>query len=82
MDYKIKSPIWKSRSVGIAEHLLESKNTIEILYRNKEGKQIYPQIFGITKKQAMTYPVWTIKGLRLRIIPIQGLKVVESRAWL
>ncbi len=82
MDYKIKSPIWKNRAVGIAENSLESKNTIEILYRNKEGKQIYPQIFGITKKQAMTYPVWIIRGLRLRIIPIQGLQVVESRTWI
>ena len=82
MNYKIQSPIWKNRAVGIAEHSLESKNTIEILYRNKEGKQIYPQIFAITKRKAMKYPVWIIRGLRLRIVPIRDLEILESRDWL
>lgn len=82
MDYKIKAPIWKNRTVGIAEHLLESHNTIEILYKNKEGKQIYPQIFGITKRQALRYPVQIIRGTRLRIIPINGLQVVRQKDWL
>lgn len=81
MDYKIKAPIWKNRSVGIAEHLLESHNTIEILYRNKEGKQIYPQIFHVTKRQAMQYPFMIVRGTRLRIIPIEGLQVFRHKNW-
>lgn len=82
MDYKIKAPIWKNRTVGINEALLESHNTIEILYRNKEGKQIYPMIFGITKRAAMRYPVQIIRGTRLRIIPLKALQVVRQRDWL
>ncbi len=71
---KIRSPIWKTRSIGIAEHKLKGNTKIEILYRLKDGKKLYPDIYNISKKEALKYPIQYVKGVKLRIIPIEKLK--------
>ena len=72
--FKIKKPIWKTRSVGIAEHRITAHNTISIEYRNKDGLRLYPKIYYISKKDAFQYPVQVVRGIRLRIIPIDDLE--------
>ena len=76
MDFKIRVPIWREpRSVGIANHKIESWNTIEILYRDRDKKRLYPFVYVIRGEEARKYPVQTVQGIDLRIIPINDLKV-------
>ena len=71
---KIRTPIWKTKSVGLAEDKLTSGvNEVKILYKTKDGERLYPNTFKIAKKDAMTFPVQYVKGVRLRIIPIFSL---------
>lgn len=76
---KIKYPIWKSRSVGIAEHRLgQAGAALEILYENKQGERIYPHIYYISRKDIVKYPVQIIRGfIKLRIVPIDALEIQE-----
>ena len=78
---RIKTPIWKDRSVGIAEDKFNPFGTvtkIQILYRKIDGTRLYPQTFFITKEKAFTYPVMVVRGVTLRIIPIADLGVLRS----
>lgn len=75
-DFVIQTPIWESRSVGLNETKLKDENTIKIAYRDKDGHELYPDTYSISKEKAMKYPVKNIKGNRLRIIPIKDLEVI------
>lgn len=73
----IQYPIWKTRSVGIAEYKLGTLNTdIEILYVDKFGRRLYPHIYRISTPKARKYPVQLVKGLRIRIVPISDLEII------
>jgi len=74
MTIKIRAPIWKTRSIGIAEYKLKENTKIEIIYCLKNGERLYPGIYSISKKEALKYPIQYIKGIKLRIIPIEQLK--------
>jgi len=77
---KIKVPIWHGRKVGIDESLIEKDGVnIEILYRDKSGKQIYPHLYYISRYEAMLCPTQNVKGVKLRLIPISMLKIKEER---
>ncbi len=78
----IKVPIWHSRSVGIAEHkiALGGATEVEIVYEDKEGERIYPDVYEITMREAIEYPRQVVQGgVILRIIPIADLRVKEER---
>ena len=66
----IRTPIWKTRSIGLAEHKLATKTNVEIAYRTKDGTKLYPDTYIISKKRALTYPIQFVSGVKLRIIPI------------
>jgi len=74
MDYKINTPIWATRSVGIDESKLDPDNTVEILYTNQASKRIYPKTYHIKKEKALLYPLQVWRGIKLRIIPIGKLE--------
>lgn len=72
---KIKEPIWKNRSVGIAESkMLDEVIEVEILYKDKTGNRLYPGIYKMNWAKAMTYPKQVIRGVNLRIIPIKDFE--------
>ena len=77
---KIREPIWKDRSIGVAEYHFDNYEgiteilEIEITYKNKQGERIYLAVYILSWDQASRYPVQTVKGTRLRIIPINELK--------
>lgn len=78
----IKTPIWHSRSVGVAEHkiALDGATEVEIIYKNKNGVQIYPDVYEITMREAIEYSRQIVQGgVTLRIIPINELRVKEER---
>jgi hypothetical protein len=74
----IKVPIWKNRSVGIAERLLNDDVEIEILYKDKNGNRLYPATYTIKKELAKKFPVQFIRGMKLYIVPIAKLKVKDE----
>lgn len=80
MRYYINTPIWKTRSVGLAKDKMNSDVLeVEILYRDKQGKRIYPHVYEINKEQSLRYSTQRIKGHILYLIPIEDFKINEYR---
>ena len=75
MNFKIKKPIWSTKSVGLNENKLEKENTVEVLHRLSNGMRLYPLTYAISRVEAMEYPVQVVRGVRLRIVPINDMRV-------
>jgi hypothetical protein len=73
----IRTPIWKSKSVGIADRMLDMDVEIEILYKDKNGKRLYPCIYTIKKELVKKFPIQFVNGIKLHIVPISKLKIKE-----
>ena len=75
--FEIQKPIWNGgkRCVGVnADRLNCDFAEVNILYKDKTGKRIYPQLFNIKGDKAKTYPVQEVAGgVRLHVIPIKDL---------
>ena len=72
----IHTPIWNSKSIGIAERKMNSSYVeIKIDYKLKDGSYMYPESFIIDSRLAKTYPVQYAKGTKLHIIPISDLEI-------
>jgi|LULG01.1.fsa_nt_gb hypothetical protein len=72
--YTIKEPIWKTKSVGIADYRLKHDLLVNISYKNKDGDILFPGNFLVKQEVAKTYPIQIIKGkVKLYIIPIDDL---------
>ena len=72
--YTIKSPIWKTKSIGIADYRLIDDLLVDISYKDKSGNVLFPGEFLVKKDIAKTYPIQKLKGnLNLHIIPINDL---------
>lgn len=78
---EIKVPIWKGRKVGINETMINEHGiNVKILYKNKDGRRIYPYTYYVDKHTAMQMPVQILSGgIKLRIIPISMMKVIENQ---
>jgi len=71
----INTPIWKTKSIGIAERLLNDDIEINILYKDKNGNRLFPDTYIVKKELVKKFPVQYIRGVALHIIPIAKLKV-------
>ena len=71
----IKVPIWKNRSVGIADRLLNDDVEINILYKDKNGNRMFPATYIAKKELVKKFPVQFIRGLKLYIVPIAKLEI-------
>lgn len=76
--FKIRTPIWKTRSVGLAIHKLADMNYVDILYKDKSGQRVYPNRYKISKDRVLTYPSQFV-GVDVKVIPITELDIVEKR---
>ena len=76
-SYQIKEPIWKTNSIGIAEHRLKTDLLVDIVYCNKDGERVYPNTYIIKKGSLSNYPSRTIKGHKIYEVPINDLEVFE-----
>lgn len=77
---EIRSPIWSSRSIGIAEGKLGPVTRVKITYRDRKGQLVYPHEYIIPKEKALRYPVQLTRGTPLRIIPIADMEILENRS--
>jgi hypothetical protein len=75
----INIPIWKTKSVGIADRLLNDDVEINILYKDKNGNRLYPATYTAKKELVKKFPVQYIRGIALHIVPIAKLKIKESK---
>jgi hypothetical protein len=71
----INIPIWKTKSVGIADRLLNDDVEINILYKDKNGNRLYPATYIAKKELVKKFPVQYIRGVSLHIVPIAKLKI-------
>ncbi len=79
-NFKIKAPIWGTRSVGLATYKVRDENYITIEKTDLSGEPVYPGQFYISGAKAKTYPVEPVPKypkITLYIIPIDDLSVVE-----
>ena len=81
MDFKIESPIWATKSVGLDASKVEGSNTIEILYtyRGKkglrQGARMYPDTYEMDGIEITKYPTQTLKGgIEVYLVPIADLR--------
>ena len=74
----IYEPIWKDRSVGVAEDKMTTVFRIIIPYKKKCGDYLYPNAFYLGRDQAKRYPKKVVKGVTLRILPIKNLTIGEK----
>ena len=75
----IHQPIWATRSVGIADYKVTDDLEIKIDYKDKDGVLLYPEPRYISQKKAKGYPVMSVKGIVLRIIPIDKLELPKFK---
>lgn len=75
----IHSPIWTTRSVGLAEKALtDDIIVVKITYRTSDGERLFPGSYWMERKKIITYPVQIVKGVKLRIVPIADFKEGKS----
>jgi hypothetical protein len=70
------------RMVGIAAHkLFQEPGIVDVMidYRRKDGTKLYPNPFRIRKAEVVKYPVQTVKGVKLHIVPIDAMTEGHAR---
>lgn len=78
--FKINTPVWGGRKVGLAIHKLGQHNEVQILYKDSNGERVYPQPFYISREQALGYPTQPVKKhpyIILAVIPINDMEILE-----
>lgn len=81
--FKIRAPIWNNgrHEVGLnAKRVTDGHNRIEITYKSK-GQLIYPDAFRADSKDIRQGRVDYVKGVKLYIIPIDGLELDRPREY-
>lgn len=79
--FKIETPIWKNKAVGLDMRKIEAENLIEVLYLDKTGQRPFPFVYKIEGNRARTYPTMRIphKDVRVHVIPICELEVSDIK---
>lgn len=78
--FEINKPAWGGRKVGLATYKVAAHNRIDILYKDKNGRRIYPLPLYISGKKARQYPIHPVRSnpnVKLYVIPISDLEVLE-----
>ena len=76
--YSIKTPIWKTKSIGIAEQRLNDDLLVKIEYKQANGDRLYPDTYIVRKNTTDNYQRQTVKGNNLIIIPISELEIYKG----
>lgn len=77
----IKAPRWKDRTIGIAEYRFGQKGVeLEIEYRGRDGKRLYPHIYFVSREKLATCPVQIVGGgVKIRLVKIDELEILKYR---
>ena len=75
----IKTPIWKTKSIGIATQRLDDDLLVEIEYKQSDGNRLYPYTYIVRKDTTDKYPKQRVMGNDLVIIPISELEIYNEQ---
>ena len=75
----IKTPIWKTKSIGIATQRLDDDLLVEIEYKQSDGNRLYPYTYIVRKATTDKYPKQRVMGNDLVIIPISELEIYNEQ---
>lgn len=83
ITFKIKEPIWSSKSIGLLKRRVDAYPDycdiyIEITYENKQGNRTYPDKYWLQAKDIKKYPIYTKNKNSFYIIPIKDLQIVTT----
>jgi hypothetical protein len=76
---EIKTPMWKNRTIGIANYKVCDQNAIDIMAINSEtGERYYPNTLYATREQIIKHDKMTVgQGTVLYQVPISELETLE-----
>jgi|TARA_R100000789_G_scaffold92245_1_gene90695 hypothetical protein len=75
--YEIKEPIWKDKSIGIADFRLKNDLQVDILYKNKTNERVFPDTYIIKNPNLTNREYQIISGNKIYKFLINELEVYE-----
>ena len=75
--YEIKEPIWKDKSIGIADFRLKNDLQVDIIYKNKTNERVFPDTYIIKNPNLTNREYQIISGNKIYKFLINELEVYE-----
>ena len=79
--YKIKEPVWKDNSIGIADFRLREALQVDITYKNKKKERIFPDTYIINNPNLVDRDYQTIQGRKIYKFLISELDVFAEKEY-
>ena len=79
--YKIKEPVWKDNSIGIADFRLREALQVDITYKNKNRERIFPDTYIINNPNLIDRDYQTIQGRKIYKFLISELNVFAEKEY-
>jgi len=75
--FEIKEPIWKDKSIGIADFRLKNDLQVDIIYKNKTNERVFPDTYIIKNPNLTNREYQIISGNKIYKFLINELEVYE-----
>jgi len=75
--YEIKEPIWKDKSIGIADFRLKNDLQVDIVYKNKNNERVFPDTYIIKNPHLTNREYQIISSNKIYKFLISELEVYE-----
>ena len=79
--YKIKEPVWKDNSIGIADFRLKEALQVDIIYKNKKKERIFPDTYIINNPNLVDRDYQIIQGRKIYKFLISELDVFAEKEY-
>jgi len=79
--YEIKEPIWKDKSIGIADFRLKNDLQVDILYKNKTNERVFPDTYIIKNPNLTNREYQIISGNKIYKFLINELEVYIEKEY-
>jgi hypothetical protein len=79
--YKIKEPVWKDNSIGIADFRLREALLVDVTYKNKNKERIFPDTYIINNPNLVDRDYQTIQGRKIYKFLISELNVFAEKEY-
>jgi hypothetical protein len=79
--YKIKEPVWKDNSIGIADFRLREALLVDVTYKNKNKERIFPDTYIINNPNLVDRDYQTIQGRKIYKFLISELDVFAEKEY-
>ena len=75
----IFAPRWRDRVVLLADWKIGTHNRIDIKSKGADGHPHYPSPMYVSGAKAKSYPVESVKGFKMRPVPLAELEAMEEQ---